>query len=67
MADDIKLPEPDISMFGIGDCYRADIVARLIAEARAEEREACAKLCDAADKSTHPADLADRIRARSTT
>lgn len=28
-----------------------------------EEREACAKICDDADKSTHPADLADRIRA----
>jgi hypothetical protein len=28
------------------------------------EREACAKVCDAADKSTHPADLADAIRAR---
>lgn len=30
----------------------------------AHEREACAKVCDAADKSTHPADLADAIRAR---
>ena len=29
-----------------------------------EEREACAKVCEAADKSTHPADLADAIRAR---
>jgi glycine/D-amino acid oxidase-like deaminating enzyme len=29
------------------------------------EREACAKVCDAADKSTHPAELADAIRARS--
>ena len=28
------------------------------------EREACAKVCEAADKSTHPADLADAIRAR---
>jgi hypothetical protein len=28
------------------------------------EREACAKVCDAADKSTHPADLAEAIRAR---
>lgn len=27
-----------------------------------EERERCAKLCDDADKSTHPADLADAIR-----
>ena len=31
---------------------------------RQDEREACAKLCDDADKSTHPADLADAIRAR---
>ncbi len=30
----------------------------------AEEREACAKMCEDADKSTHPADLADAIRAR---
>ena len=30
----------------------------------AAEREACAKVCDAADKSTHPTDLADAIRAR---
>ena len=28
------------------------------------EREACAVVCDAADKSTHPADLAEAIRAR---
>ena len=28
------------------------------------EREACAKVCEAADRSTHPADLADAIRAR---
>ena len=33
-------------------------------QARTEEREACAKVCDAADKATHPADLADAIRAR---
>lgn len=32
-----------------------------------EEREACAKVCEAADKSTHPADLADAIRARGNT
>lgn len=35
--------------------------AKLISEL---EREACAKVCDAADKSTHPAELADAIRAR---
>ncbi len=28
------------------------------------EREECAKVCDAADKSTHPAELADAIQAR---
>lgn len=28
------------------------------------EREQRAKVCDAADKSTHPSDLADAIRAR---
>jgi hypothetical protein len=33
----------------------------------AAEREACAKVCDAADKSTHPADLADAIRNRGNT
>ena len=31
------------------------------------EREACAKVCDAADKSMHPADLANAIRARGNT
>ena len=31
------------------------------------EREACAKLCESADKSTHPADLANVIRTRGTT
>ena len=34
---------------------------------RADEREACAKVCEETDKSTHPADLADAIRARSNT
>ena len=29
------------------------------------ERDECAKICNDADKSTHPADLADAIRARS--
>lgn len=33
-----------------------------IATALAAQREAIAKMCDAADKSTHPAKLADRIR-----
>jgi hypothetical protein len=30
----------------------------------AAEREACERMCREADKSTHPADLADAIRAR---
>ena len=29
-----------------------------------QERKECAQLCDKADKSTHPSDLADLIRAR---
>lgn len=41
-----------------------DIVAVGMQHARADEREACARVCDSADKSTHPADLADAIRAR---
>jgi len=40
-------------------CYRSELEAAVKAE-----REACAKVCEAADKSTHPADLADAIRAR---
>ena len=38
------------------DCATAQMVL--------DEREACAKVCDAADKSTHPSDLADALRAR---
>jgi len=41
--------------------------ALVAAAARKEENEACAKVCEAADKSTHPADLADAIRARGNT
>jgi len=33
-------------------------------EAIIVEREACAKVCDSADKSTHPSDLAEAIRSR---
>ena len=51
----------------LADC-RAEIerpnIDALIAEAVANEREACAQLCDNADKSTHPSDLAEAIRAR---
>ena len=42
-------------------------VQRFAALVAAHEREACAKVCEAADKSTHPADLADAIRARGQT
>jgi len=31
------------------------------------EREACVRMCNEADKSTHPADLAAAIRARGNT
>ena len=41
-----------------------DGLERFAALVAAAEREACAKVCEAADKSTHPADLADAIRAR---
>ena len=40
------------------------IIKRAEARGAEAEREACAKVCDAADKSTHPADLADAVRAR---
>jgi hypothetical protein len=40
-------------------------IERFVELVRADEREAYAKICDAADKSTHPAELADAIRARS--
>ena len=43
-------------------CTKVACVA--VREAVQAEREACAKVCDAADKSTHPTDLADAIRAR---
>ena len=45
-----------------------DLVARFfpqrLADERKAERAACAKVCDDADKSTHPTDLADAIRFR---
>jgi hypothetical protein len=46
-------------------CKRYACIA--MREAVEAEREACAKVCEAADKSTHPADLADAIRARGNT
>ena len=44
--------------------FNSEKFAKLVAE---HEREQCARVCDAADKSTHPADLADAIRARGNT
>jgi hypothetical protein len=41
-----------------------DRFANLVAAA---EREACARMCNEADKSTHPADLAAAIQARGNT
>jgi hypothetical protein len=64
MTDTIKLPEPDISMFGIGDLYRADTVRRLIAEAVAVEREACAQIVDECVRMVDGADAVAAIRAR---
>jgi len=42
----------------------AAVLGDFAAVVAAHEREECAKVCAAADKSTHPADLADSIRAR---
>ena len=58
MAEECGIPE-----FENNESQAENIMrfANLVASA---EREACAKVCDAADKSTHPADLADAIRAR---
>ena len=44
-----------------------DLLKELEWQIAEREREACAKLCEANDKSTHPADLADAIRARRNT
>ena len=57
MAREAEFTECDISLF-------PDTIAHFAALVAAAEREACAKVCEAADKSTHPADLADAIRAR---
>jgi hypothetical protein len=47
-----------------GDSVGIKMILDMVNDAVAAERDACAKVCDAADKSTHPADLADAIRAR---
>jgi hypothetical protein len=44
-----------------------DVFLRTWQRAIQAEREACAKVCEDADKSTHPADLADAIRNRGST
>ena len=51
---------------GHGDTVE-DLLRELDWQIAEREREACAKVCEAADKSTHPADLADAIRARGNT
>jgi hypothetical protein len=47
-----------------GSIDSEEVIETVYAAFAAAEREACAKVCEAADKSTHPADLADAIRAR---
>lgn len=51
--------------------HRAAVIEAMVAgmviaaaESADKEREACASIADDADKSTHPAEIADRIRAR---
>jgi hypothetical protein len=46
----------------LAEAYRCGYEAGAVVE-----REECAKVCAEADKSTHPADLADAIRARGNT
>lgn len=53
MPEPIKLPEPDLTMLSGPDYYTADTVTRLIAEAVAAEREACAALLDANADASH--------------
>lgn len=55
----VRLPEAQ-AMYPYGPRERALAFARAV-EAAVLER--AAGLCDAADKSTHPAELADAIRA----
>lgn len=61
-ATQVEAADPQCWIGAIAfETYELERFAALVAAA---EREACAKVCDAADKSTHPADLADAIRAR---
>jgi hypothetical protein len=49
---------------GANEKVFSESLERFVALVAAHEREECAMVCAAADKSTHPADLADSIRAR---
>jgi len=49
----------------VNDCD--DELRSMVEMAVAAEREACVRMCNEADKSTHPADLAAAIRARGNT
>ena len=51
---------------GHGDTVE-DLLKELEWQVSEREREACAKLADGADKSTHPSEIADAIRARGET
>jgi len=64
MTNEIKLPEPD-AWQSIRVGYTADTVRRLITQAIAAEREACAKVCDNAHQEYQFSDVAFLIRARS--
>ena len=60
------LPEPwRARVFdGMASVYTPDEMKAYGAACAAAERERAAKLCEQADKSTHPSDLADAIRGQ---
>jgi len=65
----MKLPKPMTVaiVFATGEEIPGYTVEQMLAwgKANAEaEREECVRMCNEADKSTHPADLAKAIRAR---
>jgi hypothetical protein len=65
MNEEMKVTWLEISeMLGEPTPEELSVFLRTWQRAIQAEREECAKVCDAADKSTHPADLADAIRAR---
>lgn len=60
----LKLAETGDFAGAVSDIEQEITIAMdLVAKATFEE---CAKIADECDKSTHPADVADKIRARST-